>query len=158
MAYRPGCTKAEVRNVLAQYFQDKADIRRQKAEQYPEDRQNIQTAGALERVAKFCQALTDDNSLLARMLAMPWRFNQEGFFSGPDLDRCCDAGAIFIGHKDGGPAVIFEACSVPSAMQRMATFWRPVMRSSAQRSAFWRASAVVICREVPAVRCEARRV
>jgi hypothetical protein len=58
MPYTVRCSKQEVREGLSEFIRDKADFRRRKAEQYPQDAaRNIRSAKELETVAAFLYEL-----------------------------------------------------------------------------------------------------
>jgi hypothetical protein len=97
MVYKVQTTKADVRNALVEYFQDKSDWRRMKAEQYPHDGRNHESQLALAAVAGYCKSLSDDSDLLARLLMMQYYFSPEGEVIGDAPEEVgCSAPRIAI--------------------------------------------------------------
>ena len=95
--YSPKCSQQEVRNGIAEYFRNTADFRRRRAEQYPGDSRNVQSAEALDRVAGYCLTLADDDDQLARLFAMPMYFFEGGLFTSPCVDHVSQSVSIAVG-------------------------------------------------------------
>jgi hypothetical protein len=112
MGYEVKCSKAEVREGLADYFREKADWRALNAERYPSDTRNTKSEKALRKLADYCMTLADDDEVLARLFALPHCWAEDGIFLEPIVDGIGESATLakrygFDCHD--GPAAFFEA-------------------------------------------------
>lgn len=69
---------ANVRAALAGYFQEQAQFRHLKAEQYPHETRNAASATALRAVADHIAALPESDVRLVRLAKLPFAFHEDG--------------------------------------------------------------------------------
>lgn len=68
-----------VRKALAEYFREHADWRRAKADEYPSDLRNRESAKALESLAAYIDGLADDDGTLLAFAELPVVFDESVF-------------------------------------------------------------------------------
>lgn len=74
-----------VREALAEWFREQSQFRQRKAEQYPLDTRNADSAAALEQVAVYVLSLPDADPQLRKLSKSAALLFAEGVFSSPKV-------------------------------------------------------------------------
>lgn len=78
-----------VRRALVEYFENKARLREEKMQQYPDDFRNARSAEALRGVTAYISAQSSDDDLLQAFAKCPGLFPAGDVFTAPS--ECSDA-------------------------------------------------------------------
>jgi len=73
-----------IKSGLAWYFDEKANWRRQKLSEHPEDARNERSASVLESIARYIERLSDDDVSLGKLAAFLEEAGRDLFIEGID--------------------------------------------------------------------------